>query len=158
MKCNVTNSKAVQCNRDALGTVGLCAGHRTRYARWGNVQADRPLRPYTPAASVAAPKFLEGATAEQRFFSQVNKTADHWLWTGGLLNSGYGQVSLWGTPQTTNRAAWQLAFGEIPEGVHIVPTCRVKLCVRLSHLEARFPDGTPYFEFSPLELAQLAGV
>jgi hypothetical protein len=159
VKCSVVNSKGERCDRDRTGTAELCSAHQTRLLRWGHVDADRPIRPYTPAADKAPAKKLGNGTEEQRFYGLVRKEGEHWWWEGGVIkNSGYGQVCLDTTPETAGRAAWRLAHGPVPEGARIVPTCGNKLCVKLSHLEARYPNGEPVFEFTPEELAEAAGV
>jgi hypothetical protein len=147
-----------QCKNETSSHDLLCSTHRDRVVRWGHVGSDIPIRDYTPRTETAEPKRLKGATDEEKFYSRVIKTADHWWWDGGTQkSSGFGQLRLNGEVSTANRVAWRLAFGEIPEGVRISPTCGHRLCVRLSHLEAQHPDGTPYFkDFTPAELAQVA--
>jgi hypothetical protein len=59
-----------------------------------------------------------------------------WLWTlpGGV--GGYGAFYLNGRMQTAHRAAYQLEVGAIPTGLVVDHLCRVRNCVRPSHLEA----------------------
>ncbi|MEU4984872.1 HNH endonuclease [Streptomyces sp. NPDC021969] len=155
MKCNVTNSENVQCERDAK-TNGLCPGHNTRLLRKGDVLADIPLRTYTKATTFEAPKFGHGSTDEEKFFSLVNRTANHWFWDGGITKStGLGMYSLEGVPKTAGRIAWELAFGPLPEGTRIKHACGEHLCVRLSHLAVIHLDGTPYVDWSTEELVEL---
>lgn len=75
-----------------------------------------------------------------RFWSKVKKTEDCWLWTGAVQPQGYGSWAV-------NRGGERLAFlahrlsyeelvGPIPNGLTIDHLCRVRLCVRPTHLEA----------------------
>ncbi|QNE75298.1 HNH endonuclease [Streptomyces finlayi] len=158
MKCYVTSSQGVQCKNEARTKVGLCMAHKTRIARWGHVGKDIPIREYIRVAEVAAPRFLEGSTDEEKFWSGVSRTNDHWLWTGGICkSSGLGQLSYDGYNQTAGRVAWLIAFGELPKGTRVSPTCGEKLCVRISHLQVTL-GGEPYVDLSPIELEELAGV
>ncbi|MFG2923915.1 HNH endonuclease [Streptomyces sp. NPDC048305] len=159
MKCIVTSSAGAECKNDAKNQVlKLCWTHSDRLLRWGHVGKDTPIRSYTPSENKADPIRGEGDTDEERFYSRVQKTGDHWWWEGSVMNSGYGQCGHEGYNQTAARVAWQLHFGALPEKVKVVPVCGEKLCVRLSHLEVRHLGGQPYFEFSPAELAESVGV
>jgi hypothetical protein len=155
VKCSVTNTKGEQCNRDVKNN-NLCPGHNTRLIRKGDVLADLPLRAYTPGRNSEAPKFGQGDTDEERFFSLVVKSNDHWEWEGGITKStGLGMTSLDNTPKTAGRASWELAFGPLPEGVRIKHACGNRLCVRPSHLAAVYLNGDTYVEWTEAELAEL---
>lgn len=74
-------------------------------------------------------------TPEDRFWSKVEKTDDHWLWTGGLTSKGYG--SFWVRDGVWTRAhqfAWADAGLVVPEGLELDHLCRVRTCVRIEHL------------------------
>lgn len=64
----------------------------------------------------------------------VNKTKKCWLWTGATYK-GYGQFQL-GTGKTVraHRFAYEMWVGEIPPGLTIDHECKVRNCVRPSHL------------------------
>ncbi|MGW7434696.1 hypothetical protein [Streptomyces sp. NPDC054849] len=153
----MTSSAGVQCKNDARSRDGLCMAHRTRIARWGHVGKDIPIREYIRTAEIAAPKFLKGSTDEEKFHSAVARTNNHWLWTGGICKAtGLGQLSYNGYNQTAGRVAWLIAFGDLPKGTRVSPTCGERLCVRISHLQVTYADGTPYVDLSPSELEALA--
>jgi hypothetical protein len=75
----------------------------------------------------------------ERFWPKVEKGPECWLWTASRKGP-YGQImrSLGGRwrPDTAHRVAYELVVGPIPEGYEVDHLCRVKLCVRPSHLEA----------------------
>ncbi|MFG2412276.1 HNH endonuclease signature motif containing protein [Streptomyces goshikiensis] len=84
-----------------------------------------------------------------RFWVKVNKDGpapSHspelgccWLWKlpGGV--GGYGSFYLDGRMQTSHRVAYQLEVGDIPQGLVVDHLCRVRNCVRPSHLEPVTP-------------------
>lgn len=79
---------------------------------------------------------------ERRFWSRVEKSSDPdgcWIWTGSLNAAGYGTVG-WGenASQTwlAHRVAYTLDVGPVPSGSEIDHLCRVRACVRPSHMEA----------------------
>ena len=56
------------------------------------------------------------------------------LWTGALHNQGYGQVRYQGKVRKAHRVAWERAYGQIPDGMHVLHRCDNPPCVELSHL------------------------
>ncbi|WP_432078697.1 hypothetical protein [Streptomyces sp. YPW6] len=156
----MTSTQGVQCPNEAQSIkLGLCTAHKSRIARWGHVGRDIPIRAYIRVAEISAPKLLEGSTDEEKFWSGVSRTSDHWLWIGGTCKSnGLGQLSYNGYNQTAGRVAWLVAFGDLPKGTRVASTCGEKLCVRISHLQVTYLNGEPYMDLSPIELEELAGV
>lgn len=75
-------------------------------------------------------------TLEERFWSKVDKTEDCWLWRAGKFWHGYGQFSVNNKSRYAHRVAYELEFGPVPDGMQLDHLCRVRLCVRPSHLEA----------------------
>lgn len=73
-------------------------------------------------------------TLEERFWLRVIKTETCWLWEPTAASGKYGAVGIKGLPGRSNRAAWYLTFGEIPEGMHVLHRCDNPPCVRPDHL------------------------
>jgi HNH endonuclease len=58
-----------------------------------------------------------------------------WIWTGATTG-GYGVVSANGRIERAHRVSYELAYGKIPDGLHLDHLCRVRACIRPDHLEA----------------------
>lgn len=73
-------------------------------------------------------------TAEQRFWSKVDKTTECWNWTASKDGTGYGKF--WSIDRLTpaHRYSFTLAHGTIPEGQLIDHICHNKACVNPAHL------------------------
>ncbi|PSJ29819.1 HNH endonuclease [Streptosporangium nondiastaticum] len=71
-----------------------------------------------------------------RFLDKVTRTAGCWTWTGSVKPNGYGQFRVGKRVRTAHRVAYELAHGEIPDGLVIDHLCRRRDCVRPDHLEA----------------------
>jgi hypothetical protein len=73
---------------------------------------------------------------EVRVWRLIEKTDDHWLWTGARCRRGYGHFNLSHSKQVrAHRFVYELLVGPIPEGLVIDHLCRVANCVRPDHLE-----------------------
>lgn len=59
-----------------------------------------------------------------------------WLWTGAQNSDGYGTIWNGDSPSLAHVVSYRFALGEIPDGLELDHTCRVRHCVRPSHLEA----------------------
>ena len=73
----------------------------------------------------------------ERFWMRVEKTDGCWLWRGFLKPTGYGHFM--GSPGKMVRAhrwSYEQEYGPIPKGLVLDHLCRVRNCVRPSHLEA----------------------
>jgi len=55
-------------------------------------------------------------------------------WTGARLPTGYGLFSLDGRMQRAHRVSYELSFGPIPDGLHILHSCDNPPCVNPAHL------------------------
>lgn len=75
---------------------------------------------------------------EERFWPKVRKTDTCWWWTaGGDKADGYGRIRAGGRGTPTllaHRAAWEITFGPIPDGLEVCHTCDTPRCVRPDHL------------------------
>lgn len=77
-----------------------------------------------------------------RFWSKVRKRGPEecWLWTASRTGAGYGQIwtsmvkGVRGRRLDAHRCSWELHYGKIEEGFHVLHKCDVKLCVNPSHL------------------------
>lgn len=58
-----------------------------------------------------------------------------WVWQRSILNTGYGQTSVAGRMEKAHRAVYEREVGPIPEGLVLDHLCKVRSCVRPSHLE-----------------------
>lgn len=79
-------------------------------------------------------------TASDRFWSKVDRSdADGcWLWTANTTGaSGYGLFHDGARSIVAHRFSYQEANGAIPDGLVVDHLCRVRLCVRPTHLEPR---------------------
>jgi hypothetical protein len=85
------------------------------------------------------------ATTLERFITKVDVHSPvpdyapelgqcHW-WTAYINADGYGQLGIDGKKIYAHRWAYEHYVGPIPEGMHIDHLCRVRHCVRPSHLE-----------------------
>ena len=77
-------------------------------------------------------------TVPTRFWAKVDRTETGcWLWTAAKNNKGYGKLSIHGTDhikKLAHRISWQLRYGEIPEGMHVLHLCNTPACVKPTHL------------------------
>lgn len=72
----------------------------------------------------------------ERFWSKVAKGEGCWEWQASLNTHGYGQFTTQKGCEARQayRVAYELTFGPIPNGGHILHQCDNKLCVRPDHL------------------------
>ncbi len=82
----------------------------------------------------------EHTPLEQRFWARVARSDDPeacWLWTGVILNNGYGVIKSLGSQRRlllAHRVAYELQNGPIPAGHYVCHRCDTPACVRGSHL------------------------
>ena len=73
-------------------------------------------------------------TAEDRFWSKVDRTGDCWLWTAGKFGGGYGAFKMCGKVRLAHRVSYEWANGTIPAGLDLDHMCHVRACVNPEHL------------------------
>lgn len=73
-------------------------------------------------------------TPEERFWGNVDKSGECWLWTRFLNSHGYGQLNSQNRRWLAHRFSYTLHAGPIPEGVQLDHLCHVRSCVNPSHL------------------------
>jgi hypothetical protein len=64
------------------------------------------------------------------FEDRIERTSDHWYWTGTIHPKGYGYYNA----KRAHRLAYEKYVGPIPEGVIVRHSCDVRHCVRPDHL------------------------
>lgn len=78
------------------------------------------------------------ATLRRRFEQNIARAGENecWLWKQKPGAAGYGRLSMGkgNSPALAHRVAWELAFGEIPEGVRVRQKCGNRLCCNPAHL------------------------
>lgn len=119
------NCSVPDCEKTAH-TRGWCEMHYARMIRHGSTDNPRP-------------------TDEARFWSKVNKNGpvpDYrpdlgpcWLWSGAMMENGYGTIRYNGRNMLTHRVAYELLVAPIPPGLTVDHLCRVRHCVNHAHLE-----------------------
>lgn len=65
---------------------------------------------------------------------KIDLVSGCWLWVGTLTRYGYGQVSVGGKKMKAHRVSWELHWGMVPDGLHVLHRCDVRNCVNPRHL------------------------
>jgi HNH endonuclease len=79
-------------------------------------------------------------TLADRFWAKVDTQGDLfdcWRWTAAVDRKGYGTIRYGGRGSIlakAHRLSWELHFGEIPVGLHVLHRCDAPACVRPDHL------------------------
>ena len=79
------------------------------------------------------------ARVAERAFLRARPEGEHMLTTYSIVpTTGYGQVTWREGARTinvsTHVAAWVHVHGQVPDGMTVDHTCRVRACVRVEHL------------------------
>ncbi len=69
-----------------------------------------------------------------RFWTKVQKTSECWLWIGAPSSGGYGQIGNRNKRLMAHRVSWEIHFGAISDGMHVLHHCDTPCCVRPDHL------------------------
>ena len=78
-----------------------------------------------------------------------------WIWTGTVLNNGYGQVKLRTRKHLTHRFFYEHIVGPIPDGMYLDHLCREKRCVNPAHLEPVTPQENVVRGLASYEIRRL---
>jgi len=70
----------------------------------------------------------------ERLWEKVVRDGDCWPFVGARDPKGYGRISVRNKALLTQRVAWELANGPIPEGMHVLHRCDNPPCVNPAHL------------------------
>lgn len=76
------------------------------------------------------------APIRERLISRINiSSGGCWLWTGSVLNTGYGQIYYRGKTRTAHRLFYEEFLGPVEKDLVLDHLCEIKLCVNPLHLE-----------------------
>jgi HNH endonuclease len=69
-----------------------------------------------------------------RLWARVDRSGTCWMWVGATLDDGHGVIYLDGYMRQVHRVCYELLFGPIPPGTHVLRTCGTAACLRPDHL------------------------
>lgn len=90
----------------------------------------------SPEAQRRRARLAHPFATEERFWSKVDKSGEHWLWTGGTSGGGYGTFRMGGRMIGAHVASFLLSGRSLTPGEQVLHQCDIKLCVKPSCLFA----------------------
>ena len=69
-------------------------------------------------------------TPKDQLWERLDKSSACWTWTGKRYPTGYGRFG----KHYAHRVAYELAYGPIPEGMHVCHSCDNPPCCNPAHL------------------------
>ena len=69
-----------------------------------------------------------------RFLEKLDRSGDCWVWKGTVNEQGYGRLNVNYKMVFTHKIAYELQYGEIPEGLLVCHTCDNPPCCNPDHL------------------------
>lgn len=101
---------------------------------WQHVDVDTVNKlPRTEKKPVAPPR-RKGVPLYDRIMSRVTKSDTCWLWTGFLMGSGHGAITVNYKHTLVHRGVWEHFNGPIPKGRPVRHLCQNLHCVNPEHL------------------------
>ena len=79
----------------------------------------------------------EMISIEKRFWAKVQKAEGCWPWMAFRMKNGYGTIGVGRREEGkkfAHRVSWEIHFGPIPDGLHVLHRCDTPFCVRPDHL------------------------
>lgn len=70
-----------------------------------------------------------------RLVEKIDFTDDCWVWTGTIMNEGYGHFKVAGKVYRAHRFVYEQFVGPIPEGLTLDHVCCNRACVNPDHLD-----------------------
>lgn len=75
-------------------------------------------------------------SVEERFWDKVarGEPSECWPWTGATNKDGYGSLRVDGRTLSAHRVSYELHYGPITDGLHVLHSCDSPPCVNPEHL------------------------